>query len=159
TVECFEAPIAGSIDHTATGTSVNFSSNGGTSGATYTWDFGDGTNGSGATATHKYVDEDGTYTVTLIVSNGCGADTVTTTISVVGIAGVNTNSAKLFPNPTNDITVIRPEKPFVNAQLVIRNASGQVVYVQTGVTGEQVSLSAKALKLASGTYFVECVSA
>ena len=37
----------------------------------YTWDFGDGSTGSGAIASHTYVAL-GTYTVVLTVGNGCG---------------------------------------------------------------------------------------
>lgn len=39
----------------------------------YTWDFGDGTQGSGITVTHTYASPD-TYPVTLTVSNETGAD-------------------------------------------------------------------------------------
>jgi len=40
--------------------------------ASYSWSFGDGTNGMGVTATHSYAD-DGTYTVTLTVTDDDGS--------------------------------------------------------------------------------------
>jgi len=48
---------------------------------TYTWDFGDGTNGTGATVTHNY-SESGAYQVTLTVSDGELEDTAKITVSV-----------------------------------------------------------------------------
>ena len=49
---------------------------------TYAWDFGDGATGTGATPAHTYAD-DGTYTVTLTVSDAGGATgTATTTANV-----------------------------------------------------------------------------
>jgi hypothetical protein len=48
----------------------------------FTWDFGDGSAGSGATVSHTYM-ATGTYTVTLTVGNGCGvtdSDATTATI-------------------------------------------------------------------------------
>lgn len=48
----------------------------------YTWDFGDGTNGTGASINHSYK-EDGNYTVILTVTDEEGLfDTQTTTINV-----------------------------------------------------------------------------
>ena len=53
---------------------------------TYTWDFGDGTNGSGAVVTHSY-SEKGTYHVTLIASDGKLESTVTITVTAKQISG------------------------------------------------------------------------
>jgi len=52
---------------------------------TYAWDFGDGSTGSGATTSHIYL-WGGTFTVTLIVSDGkSGTDTATTTATVTEV--------------------------------------------------------------------------
>jgi outer membrane protein OmpA-like peptidoglycan-associated protein len=53
----------------------------GTAPLTYAWDFGDGTTGTGARATHMY-SEPGEYTVTLSCSNCGGTDTRTLNIRV-----------------------------------------------------------------------------
>ena len=50
--------------------------------ASYTWSFGDGASATGAAASHTYA-QDGTYTVTLIVTDNDGlSDTITTTATV-----------------------------------------------------------------------------
>ena len=62
-----------------------FTAQGGTTGNSYAWDFGDGTAGTGSPKTHTYTTP-GTYNVTLIVTNGCGsADTLTIPITVCGV--------------------------------------------------------------------------
>jgi PKD repeat protein len=72
-------------------------------GAVYFWNFGDNTLGSGQTPVHQYA-ADGTYQVSLTVTNASGCAT-TTTIAVKVDAtsvnpAVNENIAiKVFPNP------------------------------------------------------------
>jgi hypothetical protein len=75
----------------------------------YAWDFGDNSTGSTAqNPTHTYT-ANGTYPVTLIVSNSCGSDTVTTSVVVTGL-GVGTvlsgDLISLFPNPATNAAVI-----------------------------------------------------
>lgn len=56
-------------------TAVNFTNLTGGNVSDWQWDFGDGTNGSGSSPTHNY-NQDGDYTVTLIVGNGTCKDTL-----------------------------------------------------------------------------------
>lgn len=51
----------------------------------YSWDFGDGTTGSGASPTHEYL-ESGTYTVILTVSDGTLTDSDTLLLTVRNVA-------------------------------------------------------------------------
>ncbi len=81
-----QAPTA-DFSATATGTSVAFngSASSDADGAivSYAWNFGDGQTGSGATTTHAYPAENGTYQVTLTVTDNNGAtDAVTKSVSV-----------------------------------------------------------------------------
>lgn len=64
------------------GETVNFSSNvRGDTPISYSWDFGDGSTGSGASGSHTYSDV-GTYTVTLDASNNAGQDSRTLSVTV-----------------------------------------------------------------------------
>lgn len=74
-------------------------------GNVYTWDFGDGTSGSGDTITHVFADSVDVYAICLFVD-----DTVCMTsdlycdglVTTVGIEeGVLSSNIELFPNPTN----------------------------------------------------------
>lgn len=71
-----------SYTHTTTGTTVNFTNTStmGT-GAMYLWIFGDGNTSSQSDPVHTYA-ADGAYTVCLVVSDACGADSTCQTIVV-----------------------------------------------------------------------------
>ena len=79
----------------------------GTSAFDYSWDFGDGTTGTGALATHTY-SADGNYNVCLTATDAdsCIADScVTVNYSTIGITE-SAQSFRVYPNPAVDIVQI-----------------------------------------------------
>jgi PKD repeat protein len=78
----FCPPVTAAFSSTTTGLSVVFDASASAPNiTTYTWNFGDGTNGTGVNPTHVY-GTGGNYTVTLVVANLCGStNTIVQTIS------------------------------------------------------------------------------
>lgn len=72
---------------------------------TYSWSFGDGATATGKTASHTYAN-DGTYTVTLTVSDGADTHSATASVSVTNAAVVvgAFNGATLLPGETYTAT-------------------------------------------------------
>jgi len=66
----------------------------------YSWNFGDGTTGSGATAYHRFT-SDGTYVVRLTVTDDDGATDTTQTSVVVGSAPNQPPSAAMTVSPSS----------------------------------------------------------
>ena len=112
----------------------------------FTWDFGDGTSGSGATASHTYV-ATGTYTVVLTVQNGCGltdSDQTTATISechstqafvLGGNKQINLQSGK--PTWCAELEVSGLDATDVDLSSIVLHSTG------TGSVGEIHALSDK----------------
>ncbi len=74
-----ELPSAG-FTSSISGNTISFTNS--TLGAdTYSWDFGDGNTDTGANPNHSYANA-GTYTVVLTVTNSCGTDTATETVTI-----------------------------------------------------------------------------
>lgn len=107
-------------------------------GATYSWDFGDGGTDTVANPTYTYATTSaGSWPVTLIVSNECGADTFEFILNGVNIDNDDfANSLSVYPNPTKGEIFISSEN--LNAEdlrievfdargrLVVDNPVGQV---------------------------------
>jgi len=79
------APVA-SFTATPVSLTVNFTSTS-TAAASYLWDFGDSGTSTAQNPDHTYATA-GTYTVTLTVTNACGTDTASQTITVQGCPDV-----------------------------------------------------------------------
>ncbi len=82
---------------------ANFSSTS-TNATTHLWDFGDGASDTGPSPSHTYLSS-GTYNVTLIVDNGCTADTLTQSIQIllVGRPEPSLSSFTISPNPSDGL--------------------------------------------------------
>src|SRR5207302_1437577 len=79
----------------------------------FLWRFGDGGTSVLASASHLYK-ADGTYTVTLVVSNACGSDSTKKSI-VISSTGIENqenieNIFRIYPNPAS-------EKLFIEANI------------------------------------------
>lgn len=101
TVTCPQ-PTAG---FTVSGTdpSFTFTNTSTTSGTvTYAWDFGDGNTSTVMSPSHTYT-ANGTYTVILVVTDDCGSNTFTGTVTVatIGIEEHGITNVNVYPNPSN----------------------------------------------------------
>lgn len=96
--------LAGSIGHTASQDTVNFTytSTSGT-GTSYMWNFGDGNTANTKDATHAY-GTNGTFNVTLTIKNVCGDSLVlsdSVSVTKIGLEDFINAGIKVYPNPSN----------------------------------------------------------
>lgn len=155
----FEAILTGSaasadFTYTANGLDVDFT-DASSGGNTYAWDFGDGTSSSSQNPSVTYAAE-GSYVVSLTVSDNCGSDTFTDTVTVVsiGIADVaGINALEVYPNPTN--SQLQVNWGAVNGTVTIEvwNTLGQrmqVVDTNAAIASQVLNVQ----ELASGIYML-----
>lgn len=98
-------------------------------GDTYSWDFGDGDNGTGKNEYHRYA-IDGDYQVTFTVTNDCGTDDTTFTIKIenLGLEPMIFESFALVPNPTSDMSVLSfSNTDLGECKLTIYDLNGKLV--------------------------------
>jgi hypothetical protein len=113
-----------------------------TDASTWSWSFGDGSSSPLQSPSYNYqASGNGTYTVTMIASGPCGADTTSQSLlidCVVGLSLPSNLSIGLFPNPNDGIFKVRLEGLEADARLEVFNELGQQVYVKNieGCRGE-----------------------
>ena len=131
------------------------SSNGATS---YSWDFGDGTTGSGMITSHSY-DTNGTYNVVLTITGPCGTDTVSQTVVIAGISleeNALSRSLEVYPNPSNGKVTISFKTTGQDAVVRIMDVAGKEVFTITRENvNSEFSQTIDIGKLADGVYLLE----
>ncbi len=112
----------------------------------YSWNFGDNSSGSGSPVNHSYAN--GTYTVTLFVTDfpGCRAS-VSQVVSIdptTGLTEVGVSTGiRLFPNPANDCLTIefRNNSDLNQTELVLYSLTGsEVLHVDVQTNSTSVSV-------------------
>ncbi len=134
------------------GATYNFGNTSTTTGSnvTYVWDFGDGNNSTLENPTHTYL-SNGTFTVTFTVTDSCGTNssTQTVTISGVGLIDLQIDEVVVYPNPSTDVLYVESSR--VIQHIEISNITGQQVYsADSNALEENIDIS----RLANGTYTV-----
>ncbi len=151
--------VQADFTYTNTGTDVTFS-NASVGGTTYVWDFGDGNTSTAQNPTHTYANF-GTYTVTLITTDGTCTDTmvINVLVSDVGIAEWNTGNISISPNPFNNEVAIEANGITTGTTLNIYavNALSQKVadiFNGTAQKESETFVWSSPAGLAPGVYFI-----
>lgn len=134
------------------GTSLSFT-NTSQNADTYAWNFGDGNTSTEASPNHQFPDK-GNYTVKLVSTNSCGADSNSQEINVNFRAGVLdvSNSIKIYPNPIKAGQLITIEgEQFEN--YTVYTTQGKEV-----MNGKVLGNGFKLEALAAGSYVVHLQS-
>lgn len=162
TVEELSTPVAGFTSTTsfATGIFTNTSTTSGNT--TYDWDFGDSNSSTDSDPIHVY-NNTITYLVTLTVTNECGSDTFSDsiTLSSVGLDDLFLDGdVAVYPNPskgefTIDMTVLGSS----DIAIKVENMLGAIVYESNpgtvqGAHSENISLG----NAPAGMYFVRVLA-
>jgi len=146
-----------------TSDSVYFNGNANGKPSNWSWDFGDGKNGTGQTPTHRY-DIVGTFNVCMIAMHPCGADTVCKNVTILHIDTFgsideteNLQNLKIWPNPAyNSIWLEIPDKAHPTSSFVIYDLLGKQVLKKEAISYLPAELSISFLQ--PGIYFIEVIS-
>lgn len=134
---------------------MNFSAIGAENAASINWNFGDGNtvqNGP-SSISHMYA-QDGTYTVTVTVTNDCGTASETTSITIIDYAGVEENELtdlEVYPNPSSALVNLSVQNNEVSEYTVFA-VSGALVKEATSFSAK-TSIDVSAWE--SGVYFLQ----
>lgn len=123
----------------------------------YLWDFGDGNYSNQQNPMHVY-GTNGNYTITLIASSNCDADTLSIQINVaVGIDELLESEIQIYPNPTSGLLHIKTDnnKAFSDVECKIFDLTGKLVYsANLNSNNNLIDLT----KYADGLYYVKIIN-
>jgi PKD repeat protein len=139
-----------SVENPAGSGTFDFTNTSTTTGTTtYAWDFGDSNTDATENPSHTYA-SGGTYTVVLTVTDSCGTNSFTGTVSTsVGVNELSLAHVSVYPNPSSGVFSIEASMEMETAY--ITDLSGKLIF--TGeLSGNETVIDAE--KFASGTYFL-----
>ncbi|MCC5916391.1 MAG: right-handed parallel beta-helix repeat-containing protein [Cryomorphaceae bacterium] len=147
------APVAGPIDFVNAGSGLFEFTTDSTSFGDLTWDFGDGNSATGDSVSNQYA-VGGTYTVMLIASNSCGADTTTIQVTFTSIEKYGVQAISMYPNPTTGVFTLN-QLPTDGGEvtLILNDIQGRTVMTKGYDEGlETIEVSIE--NLPAGTYYL-----
>ena len=145
TVTLLPPPVAGFSCDSTNAPSYVFTSTS-TDATAYSWNFGDGTTSTLTNPTHTFTD--GIWTVTLIVTNVCGADTTSKTVEyVTGMEERGDRAFQLFPNPSTGTFFLNWTTDLRPGRVEVVNLAGKRMWQ----ANEEVVRNATNLKIEMGS--------
>ena len=125
-----------------------------TGAASYSWNFGDGSNAATETANHTYA-TNGNYPVTLTVvdANGCQQTfTDTVTVAGVGFNSLSENGIRIYPNPAEALLTVDCYNQ-VPDYIVVQNLLGEELIRLSNLHTPRITLVIEVL--APGVYTIQ----
>ena len=153
TVTCV-APTA-SFTQASTARTVQFTDGSTNTPTSWAWDFGDGNTSTQQDPSHTY-SSDGTFTVCLVASSICGADTVCDSVTVMGTGGLiqpPTESLRIYPVPAEKFVQIEWEGTREMKSIRLLSLLGKEVREESGLNGQAYRMPLEGIS--AGLYFVE----
>ncbi len=145
------------FSYTSNGATISFT-NTSTSALSYLWKFGDGTTSPNTNASHTYPTS-GTYAVTLVAYNDCGADSVTQNITI-SIGGIDDNFSGnniiCSPNPNHgSFNLIMNQLVSGKINLTVYTLTGQEVLNKTiTIDSDNMTLPVNISEFGKGVYYL-----
>jgi len=148
-VTVLPVPMGGTISATSNGYDYNFSVTGLPAGTfVYTWNFGDAGASTLAAPSHTY-GASGSYNVSLIVYNQCGADTLTYSVSItVGLDDLSNEGLIVYPNPASEVVHVEAHSP---VEVWMLDLTGREIFFLESAKMHTISVK----DLAPGTYYIK----